>query len=85
MQKKKIVYDNLEIVKSDSSSSITVDENGASISSSNFAKNTEENLRKELESILLQVYLEHINRTNKIDISVFEKHVILYKIFYIIY
>jgi hypothetical protein len=41
----------------------------------NFAKTTEENLRKELESILLQVYLEHINKSKDFDIKVFENHV----------
>lgn len=44
-------------------------------SSPNFAKTTEENLRKELESILLQVYLEHINKSKDFDIKVFENHV----------
>ena len=43
--------------------------------SPNFAKTTEENLRKELENILLQVYLEHINKTKDFDIKVFENHV----------
>ena len=33
-------------------------------------------LRKELENILLQVYLEHINKTKDFDIKVFENHVI---------
>jgi hypothetical protein len=44
----------------------------------NFAKTTEENLRKELESILLQVYLEHINKSKDFDIKVFENHVSYY-------
>ena len=43
--------------------------------SQTFAKTTEENLRKELENILLQVYLEHINKTKDFDIKVFENHV----------
>jgi hypothetical protein len=45
------------------------------VSSSSFAKTTEENLRKELESILYQVYAEHINKSKDYDIKVFEKHV----------
>ena len=38
-------------------------EKGDKQNSSNFAKSTDENLRNELEGILLQVYTEHINKT----------------------
>lgn len=53
-------------------------ENNDKKSSSNLQKTTEENLRKELESILLQVYIEHINKSKDFDIKVFEKHVRIY-------
>ena len=51
------------------------DKNNEKKNSSNFAKTTEENLRKELENILLQVYIEHINKTKNLDMKRFEKHV----------
>jgi len=51
------------------------DKNSEKKNSSNFAKTTEENLRKELESILSQVYIEHINKTKNLDMKKFEKHV----------
>jgi hypothetical protein len=52
-----------------------IKENSEKKNSSNLQKTTEENLRKELESILLQVYIEHINKSKDFDIKVFEKHV----------
>ena len=52
-----------------------IKENSDKKNSSNLQKTTEENLRKELESILLQVYIEHINKSKDFDIKVFEKHV----------
>lgn len=44
----------------------------------NFVKNTEDNLKKELETILLQVYLEHLNGGQEIDIKIYERHVMIY-------
>jgi hypothetical protein len=35
----------------------------------------EENIKKEMETILFQIYVEHIDKTQKYDLNVFAKQV----------
>ncbi len=49
------------------------------IISSSVVTKIEENLKKELETILIQVYIEHINRTHEYDLTIFVNQVSIFK------